>query len=66
MYVCICNAFTDKDVDQALSDGARTLPDVFRAMGCQPNCGRCCTHMRGMIRKHHEDKQEPLPLIAAE
>ena len=66
MYVCICNAFTDGDVNQALSDGSRTLPDVFRAMGCRPNCGRCCTHLRGMIREHEDRQSADIVPIAAE
>lgn len=66
MYVCICNAFTDRDVSEALADGSRTLPDVFRAQGCRPNCGRCCTHIRGMIREHEESQAAEPMAIAAE
>jgi len=66
MYVCICNAFTDRDVDQALTDGSRSIPDVFRALGCRPNCGRCCTHLRGMIRQKTEISADDQTMIAAE
>lgn len=42
MFVCLCNAFTDKDVTRAVREGrACKVDDVYRALGCEPNCGRC-------------------------
>jgi len=41
MYICICNAITDKDVNDAAANGARTHDDVFAHVGAAPQCG-CC------------------------
>jgi len=41
MYVCICNAVTDKMIHAAASAGARTLSDLERMTGCAGNCGSC-------------------------
>lgn len=41
MYVCICNALTERDVRAAIAEGARNVPSVYRGCGCEPQCGRC-------------------------
>jgi bacterioferritin-associated ferredoxin len=52
MYVCICHAFTDKQVARMLRDGARTTAGVYRGLGCTPQCGKCVPHVRQMVREH--------------
>lgn len=46
MYACICNAFTDKLVDEAIDQGARTVGQVFRHADCKPQCGRCVEFLK--------------------
>lgn len=41
MYVCICNAISERHVRTAIADGATTVGKVYRACGSQPQCGRC-------------------------
>jgi len=41
MYVCICNAVTDKMIHAAASAGATTLGDLERMTGCSGGCGSC-------------------------
>ncbi len=41
MYVCICNAVTEKEVRQAASDGARSLQDLQCGLGVATGCGQC-------------------------
>ncbi|MCR9241926.1 MAG: (2Fe-2S)-binding protein [Rhodobiaceae bacterium] len=50
MYACICNALNDEKVDDALSQGATTVSDVFKHHGCSPRCGSCVNHMRAKVR----------------
>jgi bacterioferritin-associated ferredoxin len=49
MYICICNALTDKQVDRAIKDGCREPSDVYKACGTQPQCGRCMETMWHML-----------------
>ncbi|HJW34961.1 MAG TPA: (2Fe-2S)-binding protein [Holophagaceae bacterium] len=49
MYVCICNALTEKMVQRVISEGAETPDQVFRACGSQRECGRCVPQMEQMI-----------------
>jgi bacterioferritin-associated ferredoxin len=54
MYVCICNAFTEKQVIAALDGGASTAAGVYRHMGCTPQCGKCVPSLRTMVKEYPE------------
>ena len=41
MYLCICNAITDGEVERAVAQGCESVGEVFRHLGERPNCGRC-------------------------
>jgi bacterioferritin-associated ferredoxin len=46
MYVCVCNAVTEKDIAEAVGAGARRLRDLRDQLGVAAECGRCaeCAH----------------------
>jgi len=46
MYVCVCQAVTDRQIQDAARNGARTLKDLRRELGVTLDCGRCasCAH----------------------
>jgi bacterioferritin-associated ferredoxin len=41
MYVCVCNAITDREVRGAVALGARTLGDLQATLGVATCCRRC-------------------------
>lgn len=41
MYICICNAISDRQVTAAVAQGATTLADLQIDLGVATNCG-CC------------------------
>ena len=41
MYVCICNAITDKEIRGAANLGCATLEDLQRDLGVATCCGKC-------------------------
>ena len=41
MYVCVCNAVTDKDIRKAVDRGACSLFDVQNELPVGACCGRC-------------------------
>ena len=41
MYVCICNAITDKQIRQAADDGVSDLWQLQKELGLASNCGKC-------------------------
>lgn len=65
MYVCICNAFTDSQVKTLLeTKGARRPADVYRGMGCKPQCGKCSVEIKEMIDEHRAPKNPVSPARA--
>ena len=49
MFVCICHALTDSDVNAASEEGATDEKEVFSRYGLRPQCGRCIPSMRGLL-----------------
>jgi len=41
MYVCICNAVTDKQIRQAVRSGVEDLWGLQRQLGVAAGCGAC-------------------------
>ncbi len=41
MYVCVCNAVTDREIRSAVTFGARSLGDLQDSLGVATCCGRC-------------------------
>jgi len=41
MYICLCNAVTEREIRECAQDGACTLRDLERCLGVGSNCGRC-------------------------
>jgi bacterioferritin-associated ferredoxin len=61
MYVCVCNAVTDKEVAQAIEGGAKTRAEVTRACGAGGDCGSC----HGMIDEMLTERGQPGVVPAA-
>ena len=54
MIVCSCNVLSDGDVKGCLTPGPecpRTPAQVYRCLGCSPNCGRCVRTIRSIMDK---------------
>jgi len=41
MYVCLCNAITDREIRGAVTLGARSVEDLKSMLGVATCCGRC-------------------------
>ena len=65
MYVCVCRAIRDRDVDAAVRAGARRPVDVFRACGKSPQCGSCACDMRQRIQQTIAADQAAAPTVLA-
>jgi bacterioferritin-associated ferredoxin len=65
MYLCICRAIRERDVDAAVRAGARRPVDVFRACGQNPQCGGCASDMRKRIDQTIGCEQAASPTLMA-
>jgi len=55
MFVCICHAVTDHEVQRAIEGGAETREAVTRACRAGGDCGACHGHIEDMIEDARED-----------
>jgi bacterioferritin-associated ferredoxin len=51
VYVCLCNALTDRQVKQAAAKAGTTKPSsVYAACGCRAQCGQCVRALVALLR----------------
>ena len=60
MYVCICNAITDKQIRQAAEAGVRDLWQLQRELGVASNCGACKEMAVQILRESAETTAQPM------
>lgn len=65
MYVCICNAVTDRQIRQAIDSGATTLRDLQRELKVATGCGKCATAACRILREHEPQTFPEFELQAA-
>ena len=49
MYVCVCNAVTDREIRAAAELGARTLEDLSTTLGVATCCRKCSDCARQVL-----------------
>jgi bacterioferritin-associated ferredoxin len=62
MYVCVCNAITDRDVRAQAQAECSTVSAIYRSLGKKPKCGKCALLVRHLLRQVIE---APQPQAAA-
>ncbi len=54
MIVCICNAVSDRQIKEAVNQGAASMADLRVATGCGTTCGKCTTMAVQIIDQHSD------------
>lgn len=49
MYICICNAVTDRDIYTAIENGASSLEHLQQELKVATCCGRCADCARNLV-----------------
>lgn len=60
MFVCICHAVTDRDIQGRVQDGARSMRELRLALGVGTQCGKCARQVRAILR----DETRGAPSVA--
>lgn len=50
MYVCICNAVTDKQIKEAAEGGATSMKHLREQLNVGTCCGRCATCAKQILK----------------
>ncbi len=53
MYICLCNAITEKAVRDCAQNGACSLEQLSSELGVGTGCGRCCECAKEVLRDVH-------------
>jgi bacterioferritin-associated ferredoxin len=61
LYLCICNAITERQVRESAEAGARSVEDLTFALGVGAGCGRCRECAAELLNKF-EKKVIPIQL----
>ena len=64
MYICLCNAITDRAIRQAAADGVSDLDELKRRTGCASTCGSCADLAEEVLRDCVA-RHAPLRILAA-
>jgi bacterioferritin-associated ferredoxin len=65
VIVCQCRVVTDRDVDAALSDGARSVGAVCRSTGAAQDCGSCIFTVKALVCEHQASERALLEVEGA-
>jgi bacterioferritin-associated ferredoxin len=51
MYICLCNALTDRQIRAQCEGEDASVAMVYRALGAAPQCGKCVPMVRQILRQ---------------
>jgi bacterioferritin-associated ferredoxin len=57
MYICICKAITDKQLEEA-QKSAKTFAEICRQLGLGSECGACISEAMEEVKKNISQKSE--------
>ena len=63
MYVCICNAITDKQIRKAAKSGVRDVWELQRELGVAAGCGSCVEAASDILRESRQRHSLAEPVI---
>ena len=64
MYVCICNAVTERAIHEAARRGIATLDALSQSTGCGAGCGSCRELAIMVLDEAVSQQQQSLPTAA--
>lgn len=65
MFVCVCNAVTERDIGRAVAEGCRSLRELRQQLGVGADCGRCCRCAHEVLKEALPSCVTPTPTFAA-
>ena len=60
MYICICNAVTERQVRQCAAEGVRCLDQLACCLGVGAGCGRCRESAAEILSEAQKEEQKVL------
>jgi bacterioferritin-associated ferredoxin len=61
LYICLCNALSDRKLKQAaIATGSTRPAEIYAACGCRAQCGQCAKAILHFLREHANQMQQQL------
>lgn len=58
MYVCVCHAVTDKQIEYSVHQGkVNSMRDLQQQLGVGTQCGRCACEARDLVQQTKRAEQ---------
>jgi len=64
MYVCICHAVTDSQIENAIEGGAVTMQELSSELKVGTQCGQCCACAKKVLNSKLIQIAEAQPAVA--
>jgi bacterioferritin-associated ferredoxin len=61
MYVCVCNAVTERQIHKAVNEGAKTVKHLKETLGVGRDCARCVGCAKACIKEAQEENHHGVP-----
>lgn len=55
MYVCLCRGITDRQIKQAMGEGARSMRELRQKLGVCSDCGKCGTSAKELLSEFQQN-----------
>lgn len=65
MYVCVCKGITDRQIRQAIDNGAGSYRAVRECLGVATQCGKCGCQARDIVRSTLATRSATPPMALA-
>lgn len=60
MYVCVCNAVTDRQIRQAVKNGVSSFPELQSELKVSTCCGKCRSCAKQILNDALDNEWQPL------
>lgn len=64
MFVCICNAVTDREIRNLARRGVDSLAELRMLTGCSDCCGQCADEAESILMAAVAAEQPMLPVLS--
>ncbi len=64
MFVCVCNGITERQVREAIDQGATSLQDLTACLGVASGCGTCASFTTRLIEQSRDLRENALSCAA--
>ncbi|MDT8408906.1 MAG: (2Fe-2S)-binding protein [Wenzhouxiangellaceae bacterium] len=65
MFICICNAVTDREIREHAARGVETLEELRMRTGCSDCCGHCADEAEAILDSSRAHAAAVIPMFGS-